>query len=440
MARLDGKIAVITGGTQGLGAAIALQFAKAVQAVAPANGPRGKVIWNNNDEFFQHYADWSNAGFSDSGVNGLNFGDDITMMASAEAPSRTEMIFIGAADVSGKILAGVWNGSTWASVLSIPLSNPSAQASEVNSFAVAYDQVTGNAMLVWDNGSNTGNGLSYATWNGSTWSSIQTLNLPITGEPVHMQLAASPNSSAALAETGGHGQRVGARQALVDDRALLEENHPRRHRRADVGEDAAGDLLGLGEGHEACGDRRGPCGGARPRLPRRAGPVRRRRACSSASVKVPPRPRFTALPPAPPMRRRRHLAEARSLWNTAPTFAIYILMLVTKWLITDIGGLVKMEAQNRRKAKLLYDVIDESGGLYGGHAQKDVRSMMNVSFRLPSEEMTNKFVKGAEEQAMTDLKGHRSVGGIRASIYNAMPVEGVEKLRDSGIEQPDDLG
>src|SRR3954470_5485277 len=123
-------------------------------------------------------------------------------------------------------------------------------------------------------------------------------------------------------------------------------------------------------------------------------------------------------------------AEARSLWNTAPTFSIYILMLVTKWLITDIGGLTKMESQNRAKAKLLYDVIDQSDGFYSGHAQPAVRSMMNVSFRLPSDELTGKFVKEAEQNAMTDLKGHRSVGGIRASIYNAMPVAGVEKLRD----------
>jgi phosphoserine aminotransferase len=127
-------------------------------------------------------------------------------------------------------------------------------------------------------------------------------------------------------------------------------------------------------------------------------------------------------------------AEARSLWNTAPTFAIYILMLVTKWLITDIGGMVKMEVQNRAKAKLLYDVVDASSGFYAGHAQPAFRSMMNVSFRLPSDEMTNKFVKGAEANGMTDLKGHRSVGGIRASIYNAMPIEGVEKLRDFMVE------
>lgn len=127
-------------------------------------------------------------------------------------------------------------------------------------------------------------------------------------------------------------------------------------------------------------------------------------------------------------------AEARSLWNTAPTFPIYILMLVTKWLIAEIGGLAKMESRNRGKAKLLYDVIDTSEGFYKGHALPDVRSMMNVSFRLPSDEMTTKFVKEAEQRGMTDLKGHRSVGGIRASIYNAMPVEGVEKLRDFMVE------
>ena len=127
-------------------------------------------------------------------------------------------------------------------------------------------------------------------------------------------------------------------------------------------------------------------------------------------------------------------AEARSLWNTAPTFPIYVLMLITRWLITDIGGLAKMEARNRAKAKMLYDVIDQSGGFYSGHAQPDCRSMMNVSFRLPSDEMTARFLKGADERGMTDLQGHRSVGGIRASIYNAMPVAGVETLRDYMIE------
>jgi phosphoserine aminotransferase len=127
-------------------------------------------------------------------------------------------------------------------------------------------------------------------------------------------------------------------------------------------------------------------------------------------------------------------AEAQSLWNTAPTFAIYVFMLVTKWLITDIGGIDKMQAINRGKSKLLYDVIDQSSGFYTGHAVPECRSMMNVSFRLPSDELTNKFVSGAEERGMTDLKGHRSVGGIRASIYNAMPIAGVEMLRDYMIE------
>jgi phosphoserine aminotransferase len=127
-------------------------------------------------------------------------------------------------------------------------------------------------------------------------------------------------------------------------------------------------------------------------------------------------------------------AEAQSLWNTAPTFAIYVFMLITKWLITDIGGAEKMQAINRGKAKLLYDAIDESNKFYTGHARPDCRSMMNVSFRLPSEELTTEFVKTAEENGMTDLKGHRSVGGIRASIYNAMPVAGVEKLRDFMLE------
>lgn len=127
-------------------------------------------------------------------------------------------------------------------------------------------------------------------------------------------------------------------------------------------------------------------------------------------------------------------AEARSLWNTAPTFPIYVFMLVTKWLLTDIGGLAEMASQNQAKAKLLYDVIDQSSGFYAGHAQPTCRSTMNVSFRLPSDELTKRFLKGAEERRMTELGGHRSVGGIRASIYNAMPVAGVEALRDYMIE------
>jgi phosphoserine aminotransferase len=93
-----------------------------------------------------------------------------------------------------------------------------------------------------------------------------------------------------------------------------------------------------------------------------------------------------------------------------------------------------MQQINRDKSKLLYDMIDSSQGFYTGHARPECRSMMNVSFRLPSDDLTNKFVAAAEERGMTDLKGHRSVGGIRASIYNAMPVAGVETLRDFMVE------
>ena len=126
----------------------------------------------------------------------------------------------------------------------------------------------------------------------------------------------------------------------------------------------------------------------------------------------------------------RLLAENDSMYNTPPTFAIYMLMLVGRWLRDTIGGLDKMAELNRAKAKLLYDVLDNSGGYYRGHAQKDCRSQMNVTFRLGTEELEAAFAKGAKAAGLMDLKGHRSVGGIRASIYNAMPRAGVEALRD----------
>ncbi|NUM55096.1 MAG: 3-phosphoserine/phosphohydroxythreonine transaminase [Candidatus Hydrogenedentes bacterium] len=122
------------------------------------------------------------------------------------------------------------------------------------------------------------------------------------------------------------------------------------------------------------------------------------------------------------------IAENDSLYNTPPCFAIYMVMLVTKWLASDIGGLAKMEAINNQKAKLLYEAIDASGGYYRGHAKPDCRSLMNVTWRLPSEELEAKFVKEAKAAGMDGLKGHRSVGGIRASIYNAMTVEGCNAL------------
>jgi phosphoserine aminotransferase len=124
---------------------------------------------------------------------------------------------------------------------------------------------------------------------------------------------------------------------------------------------------------------------------------------------------------------KNHVKED-SLYNTPPTFAIYLMKLVLEWLRDDVGGLAKMHQRNKEKAKLLYDVIDGSGGFYRGHAQPDVRSLMNVTFRLPSEQLEKEFVKEGEDRGLDGLKGHRSVGGIRASIYNAMPREGVEQL------------
>lgn len=118
--------------------------------------------------------------------------------------------------------------------------------------------------------------------------------------------------------------------------------------------------------------------------------------------------------------------ENKSLYNTPNTFGIYIIMLVTKWL-KEIGGLSGMQRENEKKAGLLYDAIDATD-FYRGHADPDSRSIMNVTFRLPSEELEKKFAQEATSQGMDGLKGHRSVGGIRASIYNAFPREGVEAL------------
>lgn len=115
-----------------------------------------------------------------------------------------------------------------------------------------------------------------------------------------------------------------------------------------------------------------------------------------------------------------------SMYNTPPAYAIYVLGLVLEW-IDKMGGLEVMEKRNIEKAKLLYDYLDSSD-FYKAHSDKDNRSLMNVTFTTPSKELDAKFVKESIEAGMTNLKGHRSVGGIRASIYNAMPLEGVEKL------------
>ncbi len=136
----------------------------------------------------------------------------------------------------------------------------------------------------------------------------------------------------------------------------------------------------------------------------------------------------------PAMLDYRLQAKNDSLYNTPPTFAIYILLLIARWLKRDIGGLGRMAEINAEKAKLLYDVLDGSKGFYRGHARSDCRSQMNVTWRLPSEELEQAFVKQAQARDLYELKGHRSVGGIRASIYNAMPIEGVKRLRDFMLE------
>ena len=122
---------------------------------------------------------------------------------------------------------------------------------------------------------------------------------------------------------------------------------------------------------------------------------------------------------------RTHV-ENKSLYNTPNTWGIYIINLVCKWL-RDKGGLEGMQRENEAKAGLLYDAIDATG-FYRGHADPDSRSLMNVTFRLPSEDLEKKFTAEATAQKLDGLKGHRSVGGIRASIYNAFPREGVEAL------------
>jgi phosphoserine aminotransferase len=116
-----------------------------------------------------------------------------------------------------------------------------------------------------------------------------------------------------------------------------------------------------------------------------------------------------------------------SLHNTPPCFAIYIVNLVCKWLLNN-GGLAAMQETNRKKADLLYSAIDNSDGFYRGTADKDSRSQMNITFRMASEEMEDKFVKAATAAGFVGLKGHRSVGGMRASIYNAFPLQGVVDL------------
>ncbi|HEX9371898.1 MAG TPA: 3-phosphoserine/phosphohydroxythreonine transaminase [Roseiflexaceae bacterium] len=130
---------------------------------------------------------------------------------------------------------------------------------------------------------------------------------------------------------------------------------------------------------------------------------------------------------APTMLRYATHAKNNSLYNTPPVFAVYMLNLVLEW-IEDGGGLAAIDERNRHKAATIYAAIDGSGGFYRGHAEPDSRSLMNVTFRLPSEELEKRFVAEASASGMVGLGGHRSVGGIRASIYNAMSQEGCDAL------------
>jgi phosphoserine aminotransferase len=129
----------------------------------------------------------------------------------------------------------------------------------------------------------------------------------------------------------------------------------------------------------------------------------------------------------PAMLNYKTYAEKNSMYNTPPCFSIYCIQLVMKWLEETVGGLGAMEKINQEKAGLLYDFMD-STGFYNATADKDSRSLMNVTFRLPSEDMEKQFIKEATAKGMGGLKGHRSVGGCRASIYNAMPIEGIRTL------------
>lgn len=132
------------------------------------------------------------------------------------------------------------------------------------------------------------------------------------------------------------------------------------------------------------------------------------------------------LPGTPTMLRYKIHADADSLYNTPPAYGIYICGKVFKWL-KKMGGLEAMRERNEKKAKILYDYLDESK-LFKGTVRKEDRSLMNVPFITGNEELDAKFVKEAKEAGFENLKGHRTVGGMRASIYNAMPIEGVEKL------------
>jgi len=134
------------------------------------------------------------------------------------------------------------------------------------------------------------------------------------------------------------------------------------------------------------------------------------------------------LPITPKLLSYKEMIETDSMLNTPPCYTIYMLGLVLKWLEKQ-GGVEGMEKIKAAKAKILYDLLDDSA-MFTGHAEKSSRSDMNITFRSKSEELDERFAKEAAAAGFENLKGHRSVGGLRASVYNAMPVEGVQKLAE----------
>ncbi|WP_163101693.1 3-phosphoserine/phosphohydroxythreonine transaminase [Peribacillus alkalitolerans] len=129
----------------------------------------------------------------------------------------------------------------------------------------------------------------------------------------------------------------------------------------------------------------------------------------------------------PTMLQYKTHADNHSLYNTPPTLSIYLLSLVLEW-VKNQGGVEAIEKLNEQKAALIYSTIDESEGFYQGHAKADSRSFMNVTFTLPNETLTKKFLEEAKKSGFIGLEGHRSIGGCRASIYNAVPLTHCEKL------------
>ena len=134
-----------------------------------------------------------------------------------------------------------------------------------------------------------------------------------------------------------------------------------------------------------------------------------------------------ARPDTPSMLDYKLMADNDSMYNTPPCYAIYVAGLVYEWLLNDVGGLENMKAYNEKKSAILYDYLD-SQDYYIAPVKKESRSMMNVTFVTGDAELDKKFAADAAKEGLKSLKGHRSVGGMRASIYNAMPIEGVEKL------------